>query len=244
MWWLGRRSRTSSSRDRTLALRRTSRSSRRWAAQTSRRRWSFATMIRCRWQNTGFLGRFWRWAEWGRQVGDWQPRGHSNHRCHSCHCRHRRRRRCHRRSSSSLLQVDIGQEPDDESEQRLLMGLALMVTLVAFSLVLGLIYFWWITQITLENMFLSKIQQWLSRILRLACPWDVFALWHVLWVGSWVTDVKIALKQEWSQEWSPVFSLVSLSCVTLLCSHLVSFTSAIHSVFCDINCILRVTLVA
>jgi len=39
-------------------------------------------------------------------------------------------------------EVDIGQEPDDESEQRLLMGLALMVTLVAFSLVLGLIYFW------------------------------------------------------------------------------------------------------
>lgn len=39
-------------------------------------------------------------------------------------------------------EVDIGQEPDDNSEQRLLMGLALMVTLVAFSLILGLIYFW------------------------------------------------------------------------------------------------------
>jgi len=39
-------------------------------------------------------------------------------------------------------EVDIGQEPDDDSEQRLLMGLALMVTLVAFSLILGLIYFW------------------------------------------------------------------------------------------------------
>ena len=41
-----------------------------------------------------------------------------------------------------MMQVDIGQEPDDDSEQRLLMGLALMVTLVAFSLSLGLIYFW------------------------------------------------------------------------------------------------------
>ena len=41
-----------------------------------------------------------------------------------------------------IMQVDIGQEPDDDSEQRLLMGLALMVTLVAFSLILGLIYFW------------------------------------------------------------------------------------------------------
>ena len=79
--------------------------------------------------------RLWRWSQWGGKTGDRQSGGllcHHHHHHHHHHLPH-----CSRR------QVDIGQEPDDNSEQRLLMGLALMVTLVAFSLILGLIYFWW-----------------------------------------------------------------------------------------------------
>ena len=38
--------------------------------------------------------------------------------------------------------TEIGQDPDSNVDKKLILGLALIVTLVTFSLILGLIYFW------------------------------------------------------------------------------------------------------